>query len=354
MTQEAIEMTTEFVYEETAYPCDKVDIQEFGRHILPILYAIVFLVGLVGNFLVVTVILKGGNQKNITDIFFLNLAISDLLFVISLPFWASYLKNGWTLGNHFCQVVSSFYSVGFFGGMLFITVISIDRYLAIVHATFFMRARTVRHGFFISLLVWLVAILFAAPQFVFVGMSESKCTPQYPEALKKIWPVFSFMEINIIGFILPQCIMSFCYFGIIRTLLSCKNHRKKRAIKLILLVVIVFFLFWTPYNLSIFLQILRQFGFFENCSSLRILDYTTHVTEALAFSHCCLNPIIYAFAGEKFRKYLSKLVLKCLSFICFCGPCSQYHGRTPTVIPDTALTSNPTQNTSDQDGSLLL
>lgn len=354
MAQEVIELTTEFVYEEEASPCDKVDIHEFGRHLLPILYSIVFFIGLVGNFLVVTVILKGGNKKNITDIFFLNLAISDLLFVISLPFWASYLISGWTLGNLSCQVVSSFYSVGFFGGMIFITVISIDRYLAIVHATFFMSARTVRRGFFISVLLWSVAVFFATPQFVFVQKMEATCTSRYPEAVKKIWPVFSYMELNTIGFLLPLCIMSCCYFGIIKTLLSCKNNRKKRAIRLILLVVVVFFVFWTPYNISIFLQILRHYDFFQNCSTLRILDYTTHVTETLAFSHCCLNPIIYAFAGEKFRKYLSKLVLKCLSFICFCGPCSQYHGQPPTAIPDTALTSNPTQNTSDQDASVFL
>lgn len=347
-------MTTEFIYEEAAFQCDKVAIQEFGKHVLPILYVIVFLTGLVGNLLVIVVILKSGHQKNITDIFFLNLAISDLLFVISLPFWALYLLNGWTLGNHSCQVMSSFYSVGFFGGMLFITVISIDRYLAIVRAIFFMRAGTARHGFFISLLAWSMAILFASPQFVFVRKSEGRCTPRYPEALEKIWPVFSYMEINILGFLLPICIMSSCYFGIIKTLLSCKNQRKKRAIRLILLVVIVFFLFWTPYNVSIFLQVLKHYDFFENCSTLKIIDYTTHVSETLAFSHCCLNPIIYAFAGEKFRKYLSKLIVKCLSFICFCGPCSQYHGRAPTVIPDTVQTSNPTQNTSEHEGSLLL
>lgn len=349
-----IEMTTEFAYEESAAPCDKADIQIFGKIFLPTFYALVFSVGLMGNLLVIFTIVKGGQQKSITDIFLLNLAISDLLFVVSLPFWASYTIRGWTFGSFLCKIVSSLYSIGFFGGMFFITVISIDRYLAIVHATFFMKARTRTHGILSSLGVWILAILCAAPQFVFTQQTENKCTSQYPEDSEKIWPFFCYLKTNIIGFLLPLCIMSFCYFRIIRTLLSCKTHRKRRAMKLISLVVVAFFLFWTPYHASIFLQTLKLYDFFENCSTLRLLDYIMHVTETLAFSHCCLNPIIYVFAGEKFRKYLYYLLLKCLSFICFCGPCSQYQGRGPIPIPESAHTSEHTQNTSDQEGSVLL
>ncbi|XP_007432738.1 CX3C chemokine receptor 1 [Python bivittatus] len=353
MTEKDIEVTSAFVYEEYAIPCDKMDIQILGQVFLPVLYALVFTIGLVGNFLVVLTILKARHQKSITDFFFLNLAISDLLFVISLPFWASYIIQGWTLGNISCQIVSSFYSVGYFGGMFFITIISIDRYLAIVRATCIMKARTVTYGYLTSVSIWILAVLFASPHFIFIQKSESKCTSLFPEHLEKIWPVFSYMEMNIIGFLLPMCIMSFCYLQIIRTLLSCKNHCKQKAMKVILLVVIVFFLFWTPYHISLFLKVLQYFDFFDDCSSLRLLDYTMQVTEPLAFSHCCLNPIIYVFAGEKFRKHLSLLVLRCISFTCACGPCSQYRNAVSTPISEVAGTSNQTQNTSDQVASLL-
>ncbi|XP_063158023.1 CX3C chemokine receptor 1-like [Candoia aspera] len=354
MTEEDIEVTSAFVYEEIAVPCDKTDIQIYGQVFLPILYALVFSIGLVGNFLVLLTILKARYQKSITDIFFLNLAISDLLFVISLPFWASYIIHGWTLGNIACQIVSSFYSVGLFAGIFFITIISIDRYLAIVWATRIIKARTVTYGYLTSVSIWTLAVFFASPHFVFIQKSESNCTSLYPEHLKKIWLVFKYIEINIIGLLLPLCIISFCYLQIIRTLLSCKNHHKKKAMKVILLVVIVFFLFWTPYHISLFLQMLQYFDFFKDCSSLRLLDYAIQVTEPLAFSHCCLNPIIYVFAGEKFRKQLSHLALRCISFTCACGPCSQYRSGVSTPISEFAVTSNQTQNTSDQDASFLL
>lgn len=353
MTEESVTIT-DYVYEDLPPPCNKTDILMLGKRVLPVLYVIVFALGLVGNVVVVFTIVKGGRQKNITDIFLLNLAISDLLFVVSLPLWASYLIHGWTLGDIFCKVISSFYYVGFFGGIFFITVISIDRYLAIVHATYFIKARSVSRAYLTSFVVWILAIFFSAPHFVFVQKSERKCAPQYPDHLNKIWPVFSYLETNIIGFLLPICIMGFCYLRIIRTLFSCKNHRKKRAVKLILMVVIVFFLFWTPYHVSLFLRTLWYYDVFEACSVLRFLDYFVLVTESLAFSHCCLNPIIYTFAGEKFRKFLSHLVLTCLSFIGFCGPCRKYRGRAPTPLPETALSTNQTQNTSEEDGSVLL
>uniref|UniRef100_A0A8D0GYT6 C-X3-C motif chemokine receptor 1 n=1 Tax=Sphenodon punctatus TaxID=8508 RepID=A0A8D0GYT6_SPHPU len=349
------EMDTEFVYDEGTSPCEKEDIQAFGKVFLPVLYTLVFAIGLVGNLLVTSAILKGREKRTITDIFLLNLAISDLLFVISLPFWASYAVRGWTLGNLSCKIVSSFYYVGFFGGIFFISLISIDRYMAIVHAAFSIRARTVSHGFLAMLGVWIVAILVSVPQFVFIQRSEGKFTPNYPDMLQDIWEVFCNMEINIIGFLIPICIMGYCYCRVIRTLLSCTNRKKTtRAIRLILVVVIVFFLFWTPYHVLIFLETLKHYDFFANCSTLKFIDYGMHATEALAFSHCCLNPVIYAFAGEKFRKYLYHLFLKCISFICVCGPCSQYKVSSPTTIPESVLSSNQTQHTSDQDGSILL
>lgn len=354
MAEAMIEMTTEFSYDDSAIPCDQKDIYEFGRVYVPILYSLVFIIGLVGNLLVVFTIVKSGHQKSITDIFLLNLAISDLLFVISLPFWGYYAVHGWLLGVLSCRIVSSFYSIGFFGGMFFITTISIDRYMAIVHATIFVKGRTTGHGFLTSLVIWILAILCAAPHFVFIQKTENTCDSQYPPHLKDTWPIFCNLEINIIGFLLPMGIMSICYLQIIRTLFTCKNHRKRRAMKLILQVVLVFFLFWTPYQVSTFLQTLKHLNFFESCNILRVLYYTVHATETLAFCHCCLNPIIYAFASEKFRKYLCHLVLKSLSFICFWGPCSHYHGRAPSSLTENVPTSNQTQNTSDQEASVLL
>lgn len=52
-------------------------------------YSLVFLVGLVGNLLVTLAVIKGDNEmrQSITNIFLVNLAVADLLVIITcLPF----------------------------------------------------------------------------------------------------------------------------------------------------------------------------------------------------------------------------------------------------------------------------
>ncbi|NWI96205.1 CX3C1 protein, partial [Pitta sordida] len=353
MTEEYTATTAEYIYDEQAFPCNKTDIQKFGKIFLPIFYIAVFALGLTGNLMVLLAIVKS-SKKSITDIYLLNLAISDLLFVISLPFWASNTINGWTLGTIPCTAVSSLYYIGFFGGMFFIVVISVDRYLAIVRATYSLKSRTMRHGVLVTCGVWAIAVLVSVPQFVFSRLVENDCTAELPEKLENFWPVFCNMELNTIGFFIPVCILCYCYCGIIKTLIACKNQKKARAIKLIFVVVVVFFLFWSPYNVLIFLETLRHCELITSCNQIKSLDYAMHLTETIAFSHCCLNPLIYAFAGEKFRKYLYQVCLKYCPFLCYCGPCSHYKVTHSISYAESFVNSNITLNTSDQDGSVFV
>lgn len=108
------------------------DIRAFGELFLPPLYSLVFLFGLLGNSVVVFGLFKYKRLKSMTDVYLLNLAISDLLFVLSLPFWGYYAADQWVFGLGLCKLISWIYLVGFYSGIFFITLMSIDRYLAIV------------------------------------------------------------------------------------------------------------------------------------------------------------------------------------------------------------------------------
>ncbi|XP_058585447.1 CX3C chemokine receptor 1 isoform X1 [Neofelis nebulosa] len=344
-----------FEYDESAEACDMGDVVAFGTVFLSVLYSLVFAFGLVGNLLVVFALTNSRKPKSITDIYLLNLALSDLLFVATLPFWTHYLMSEQGLHNAVCKLSTAFFFIGFFGGIFFITIISIDRYRAIVLAANSMNTRTVQHGVTISLGVWAAAILVAAPQFMFTKQKENECLGDYPEVLQDLWPVLRNVEANLLGFLLPLLVMSYCYFRIMRTLFSCKNHKKAKAIKLIFLVIVVFFLFWTPYNIMIFLETLNLYDFFPNCDMKKDLRLALSVTETIAFTHCCLNPFIYAFAGEKFRRYLYHLYRKCLAVLCghpvhvgFSPSESQTSKR------ESILSSNFTHHTSDGDASILL
>ncbi|XP_066207382.1 CX3C chemokine receptor 1 [Saccopteryx leptura] len=344
-----------FQYDESAEACYVGDIVAFGTTFLSVVYSLVFAFGLVGNLLVVFALIHSRKPKSITDIYLLNLALSDLLFVATLPLWIHYQVREQGFHHATCKLTTAFFYIGFFGGIFFITIISVDRYRAIVLAANSMNNRTVQHGVTVSLGVWAAAILVAAPQFMFTKLTENECFGDYPDILQDVWPVLRNLEANVLGFLLPLLIMSYCYCRIMHTLFSCKNNKKAKAIKLIFLVVVMFYLFWTPYNVMVFLETLNLYNFFPSCDMKRGLKLALNVTETIAFIHCCLNPVIYAFAGEKFRRYLNHLYRKCVAVLC--------GGSVPVALSslesqrsrrESVLSSNGTHYTSDGDASMLV
>ncbi|KAM6169271.1 C-C chemokine receptor type 3 [Rhynchocyon petersi] len=300
--------TTPYDYEEGS-PCEKVTIKDLGAQLLPPLYSLVFVVGLLGNIVVVVILMKYKRLRIMTNIYLFNLAISDLLFLITLPFWIHYAGwNKWVFGHCLCKFLAGVYYLGLYSEIFFIVLLTIDRYLAIVHAVFALRARTVTFGIITSVFTWVLAGLAALPEFIFHEFQEhddqSLCSPHYPEYNVDTWKRFQALRMNILGLALPLLVMAICYSGIIKALLKCPNRQKYKAIRLIFVIMVVFFLFWTPYSLALLLSAFQVLLPENNCEQSKQLDLALAVTEVVANTHCCVNPIIYAFVGERFRKYL--------------------------------------------------
>ncbi|CAM5111731.1 unnamed protein product [Natator depressus] len=342
MTEEAV--TTTYYYDPESEPCQKADVKKFASQFLPLLYSFVLIFGLVGNVLVVLILIKYKRLRSMTDIYLLNLAISDLLFILSLPFWAYYAAREWDFGNAMCKILSGVYYAGFYSGIFFIILLTIDRYLAIVHAVFALKARTIAHGIFTSVFIWVVAILASLPGFIFHSVQKEgahwTCSPHYPSGYEIKWKQFLILKMNILGLFIPLVIMIFCYAEIIKTLLRCRNEKKHKAVRLIFIIMIVYFLFWTPFNIVVLMYTFQDSFFLNNCDSSSQLELAIQVTEAVAMIHCCINPVIYAFVGEKFRKYLYTFFRKYIA-IYLCKRCPALHGDklervSSTYTPSTA------------------
>ncbi|EPQ14455.1 C-C chemokine receptor type 3 [Myotis brandtii] len=290
-------------------PCVKADVQVLGTQLLPPLYALVFGVGLLGNVMVVVILTKYRRLCILTNIYLLNLAICDLLFLFTLPFWIHYLKwNEWVFGHCMCKLLSGLYCIGLYGEIFFIILLTLDRYLAIVHAVFALRTRTVTIGIISSVITWALAGLVALPEFIFHKAQEQSgmlfCSSLYPEDEEDAWKHFYAVRMNLLSLALPLLIMVVCYSGIIKTLMRCPSRKKHKAIRLIFIIMVVFFIFWAPYNLVVLLSAFQEIFFDISCVRSKQLDMALQVTEVISYTHCCVNPIIYAFVGERFRKHL--------------------------------------------------
>ncbi|XP_023671327.2 chemokine XC receptor 1-like [Paramormyrops kingsleyae] len=291
--------------------CDKSDIIKFGAVVTPVFLWIVTLLSLFGNSLVLVILTKYENLKSLTNIFILNLALSDLLFTFGLPFWALYHIHGWTFGDEACKAVSFLFYAGFYSSIIFLTIMTIHRYLAVVHPLSDLGSKRLCYGSVTSSAVWIVSCLAAVPALVMHKVKTDRGV-QYCEYTDKRWKIGGTYQQNFL-FLIALCVITFCYVKILGTLLRSRSHTRYRTVKLIFTIAVVFFLGWAPYNVLIFLKSLTDIGGiwpFTECPISKGIDSAFYICRLVAFSHCCLNPVFYVLVGVKFRSHLKKLLKK--------------------------------------------
>ncbi|NXA93751.1 CCR7 protein, partial [Melanocharis versteri] len=299
--------------------CEKEEVRNFRAAFLPAMYSLICFLGLLGNGLVMLTYIYFKRLKTMTDIYLLNLALADILFLLTLPFWATSTATYWLFGSFACKAVYCVCKMSFFSGMLLLLSISIDRYFAIVQAASAHRLRP--RMIFISkltcILIWLLAFILSIPELVHSGVNNSGSNPHCSIIANDLQTFNTGIKMSqmVFGFLIPLLVMSFCYFIIIKTLLQARNFERNKAIKVIIAVVIVFIVFQLPYNGVMLAKTISAFNQTSSCEESKKLDVADDVTYTLACFRCCLNPFLYAFIGVKFRTDLFKLLKKlgCLS-----------------------------------------
>ncbi|XP_039198275.1 C-X-C chemokine receptor type 4 isoform X1 [Crotalus tigris] len=283
--------------------CFEEENEDFNRIFLPTIFSIIFLTGVVGNGLVIVVMGCQKKLKSITDKYRVHLSVADLLFVISLPFWSVDAVISWYFGEVLCKIVHIIYTVNLYSSVLILAFISLDRYLAIVHATNSQSARKLLAKRIVYIGVWLPALLLTIPDIIFARVTEVggkyMCQRFYPDLT---WQVpFQFQQI-LVGLVLPGLIILTCYCIIISKLSKSKGHQKRKALKTTVILIVAFFACWLPYYIVLSVDTFILLKYIKRDCSFEILvrKWTT-ITESLAFFHCCLNPILYAFLGAKFK-----------------------------------------------------
>uniref|UniRef100_A0A8C5SA96 G-protein coupled receptors family 1 profile domain-containing protein n=1 Tax=Laticauda laticaudata TaxID=8630 RepID=A0A8C5SA96_LATLA len=276
--------------------------------IVPIVYSLIFLVGTVGNSLVLAVLLHNGEVKyNTTNLFILNLAVADLFFIVfCVPFQATiYTLDGWLFGAIACKAVHFFIYLTLYASSFTLAAVSVDRYLAICYPLKSRNLRTTCNAVLAIIMIWSLSLLFAGPYLSYyqtINYQETFiCAPVWEDQHRKILDILTF----VFSYILPISVVSLAYARTIKFLwtavdplegISESRKSKRRVTKMIIAVTVLFCLCWLPHHLLI---LYFWFGYFDFNQATFALRLASH---CCSYANSCLNPIVYALISKHFRK----------------------------------------------------
>uniref|UniRef100_A0A667ZLJ6 Lysophosphatidic acid receptor 4 n=1 Tax=Myripristis murdjan TaxID=586833 RepID=A0A667ZLJ6_9TELE len=287
----------------------------FKYNLYSVVYSVVFVLGLITNCAALFVFCFRMKMRNETTMFMTNLALSDLVFVFTLPFKVFYnVKRHWPFGDELCKVSGTAFITNIYGSMLFLTCISVDRFLAIVYPFRSRSIRTRRNAALVCAAVWLTIVGGGISVTFFSTINRAnRATTCFEGFSKSTWRTYLSkitIFIEIVGFLLPLLANLVCSSMVLRTLRrpvsaghGCES--KRRVLRMILVHLGIFIICFVPYNSILFLYALVRTQALANCAVERFARTLYPITLCLASLNCCLDPVVYYFTSESFQKSLT-------------------------------------------------
>ncbi|XP_036621634.1 G-protein coupled receptor 55 [Trichosurus vulpecula] len=247
---------------------------------------------------------KWQEEYRATSIYMINLALFDLLLVLSLPFKMA-LSQGPVHASSFCTVVECLYFVSMYGSVFTITFISLDRYVSIKHPIWVKNIRSPRNILIVCCSIWALVWIGTIPIYKFHGEADnSTCFHNMSDGA---WGVPAIVPLEVFGFLLPMATVCFCSFCSIHILLGKQDQRNilagKRAhiIHSIAASLAVFVVSFLPVHLCIFLQFLVRNDFIQDCGTKQGISFALQLAFCLSNVNCCLDVFCYYFVSKEFR-----------------------------------------------------
>ncbi|TNN47732.1 putative G-protein coupled receptor 174 [Liparis tanakae] len=303
------------------------DFQVYQHQVYAVVYSLILVPGLLGNVLALWVFKVYVRETKKAVVFMMNLAMADLLQVLSLPLRIYYyLNNTWPFGHFLCMICFYLKYVNMYASIFFLVCISVRRCELIMRP---LRCNTSRRGadWCVCGLGWLLVCLCCLP-FPLLrshsggGPASNSSSGRPPAAVcfselptrdvgaPAVWTLLVLAEL--LGFVIPLALVSAC------TCLTAGSLRgpaavavpdrgeKRRALRMVLSCAVVFLVCFAPYHITMPLDFLVKADALSGCA-LRELVLRCHpVTLCLASLNCSLDPLMYYFTTHEFWRRLSK------------------------------------------------
>uniref|UniRef100_A0A3Q2P763 G-protein coupled receptors family 1 profile domain-containing protein n=1 Tax=Fundulus heteroclitus TaxID=8078 RepID=A0A3Q2P763_FUNHE len=243
-----------------------------------------FVLGVPGNIAVILL--------NVSRSLMLNLAISDLLCLLTLPPWIYSLLYGWSFGLVACKVLAYLVYCTIYGSQLTVTVLSIQRYLIVVRQK---RLPEMKNAMLLVVL-WMVAFILSIPVLVVRQLSTHQqqivCQSQYSSEAQGVVVLLAETLFDTFSF----SVIVFSYKHIHRKINRAAFFNNPQTTRLVTSIIVSFFVLRTPYHvinvLGVAAMCLKNKSLFDFC--IKMWD----IVKAFTFVNSWLNPLLYAFTSN--------------------------------------------------------
>ncbi|XP_072273901.1 chemerin-like receptor 1 [Pyxicephalus adspersus] len=325
-----------------------------------VLSLVTCVVGLIGNAIVIffNIFLM---KKHKSKIWFLNLAITDFVSLLLLPLHAfAVLKGHWPYGKHICKIFLFVICVNMYASIFILIALNLSRVLSVAKPMFHRTFISQRVSQWICTMIWIITIFTSLPVLVFSGefkIGEDRycslfCAKDLDDAALKptfnlteplnleekvyldvynkfhyfcngctaekccgdentlvIWNniIFSLqcftIPLLVIGYFLPFCVIMFSNITIAVQVQKSQTVNTHRLYKIVITIIIVYFVTWTPLILGeiILLAAVKNMNLVAMFKIMTFLPLLCNI----AYTNCCLNPIMYVLVGRQTRAGLA-------------------------------------------------
>ncbi|XP_069482142.1 G-protein coupled receptor 54-like [Ambystoma mexicanum] len=292
--------------------------------LVPLFFALIMLVGLVGNSLVIYVISKHRQMRTVTNFYIANLATTDIIFLICcVPFTATlYPLPSWVFGDFMCRFVNYLQQVTAQATCITLTAMSVDRCYATVYPLQSLRHRTPRVAMAVSLGIWIGSFVLSIPVAIYQKLvagewygPQTYCMEAFPSVQhQQMFILYTFLAV----YLLPLITICVCYAIMLKRmsrpvvvpadnnyqvqLLAERSEAMRTKIsKMVVVIVLLFSICWGPIQLFILFQAFDS-TFQKNYKTYKLKIFA----HCMSYSNSSINPIVYAFMGANFRKSFKK------------------------------------------------
>ncbi|XP_049579600.1 apelin receptor 2 [Syngnathus scovelli] len=276
-------------------------------------------------------------SRSLTDSLIASLALADLCFLVTLPLWAAYTALGyhWPFGQTLCQLSSFLTALNMYASVFSLSVLSVERYWVLTRCP---RQHPPTRASWPLTGLWLLAGVLALPGLLLRSVQESDwpdescstaCRMDYSmlmgdepdederERAQMWWAAVLSLKSTLLGFLLPLVVLLVCYCSLARLLGKHfgrgprpDRRRQRRLLRVIVTLVLAFFLCWLPLHVNKTLSLLLEFGFLPySCTLDQILLAAHPYVTCVAYLNSCLNPLLYAACDPSFRKRCRRTLL---------------------------------------------